>query len=93
MRRKYGDCVRLDGNCVYCERVAEMKDCKGRPITKLEWARMSAGLTIKELAIASGVSRQQIQRVELGKGKAENLTAKNIIAIAKVLNTDPESLI
>jgi transcriptional regulator with XRE-family HTH domain len=50
-------------------------------------------MTQQELAEASGVNVRQIRRVEIGEAQAGNLTAKNLLAIAKVLNVDPESLI
>lgn len=93
MRRKYKDCVRLDGDCTHCERVQDRKDCKGRPISKLEWARLAANMTQKDLAEKSGVQAKLIQNVELGKSEAGNMTARNIVAIAKALGVSPESLI
>ena len=85
MRRKYGDCQRQDGNCTLCSLVSYGLDCHNRPITKLEWTRLSAGLSQKELAEASGINIRQIQRVELGEAEAGNLTAKNLLAIADAL--------
>lgn len=93
MRRKYKDCVRLDGDCTHCERVQDRKDCKGRPISKLEWARLAANMTQKELAELSGVNARYIQNVELGKSEARNLTARNLLALARTLGVEPESLI
>lgn len=93
MRRKYKDCVRLDGDCTHCERVQDRKDCKGRPISKLEWARLAANMTQKELAELSGVNARYIQNVELGKSEAGNLTARNLLALARTLGVEPESLI
>ncbi len=93
MRRKYNDCVRLDGDCTHCERVVDMKDCRGRRITKMEWARLRAGMGLSELSAKSGVAVRQIQKVELGEGEAGNMTARNILEIAKALDTTPENLI
>ena len=69
MRRKYGDCQRKDGNCTLCSLVNYGRDCHNRPISKLEWARLSSGLSPKELSEASGVYIRQIQKVELGGGQ------------------------
>lgn len=93
MRRKYRDCVRIDGNCTLCQQTESGKDCHGRPITKLEWARLAAGLHQKELAEKSGVYIRQIQRVELGEAEAGNLAAKNLLALADVLGVAIRDLI
>lgn len=60
---------------------------------KLKSARMAAGLTQQQLADASGVNIRQIRRVELGTSEAGNMSARNLLAIAKALNVDPEKLI
>ena len=93
MRKKYADCQREDGDCTLCSLVNYGRDCRNRPITKLEWSRRMAGMTQAELAEASGVNIRQIQRVELGEAEAGNLTAKNLIAIADALHVDIRRLI
>lgn len=93
MRRKYGDCEHPTGDCTTCSLVNYGRDCHNRPITKLEWARQSTGLTQKQLSDASGVNVRQIQRVELGEAEAGNLTAKNLLAIADALGVDLRELI
>lgn len=93
MRRKYGDCQRKDGNCTICSLVNYYMDCRNNQITKLEWARLAAGMEQKELAEKSGVNVRQIQRVELGESEAGNLSARNLIAIADALDTDIRDLI
>lgn len=55
--------------------------------------RKERGLTQKQLAALSGVNSRQIQRIEAGESKAENLTLKNALAIAKALEIKPEDLI
>ena len=93
MRRKYSDCQRADGDCTVCSLVSYGRDCRNRPITKLERARRMAGMTQAELAEASGVNIRQIQRVELGEAEAGNLTAKNLLAIAAALGVDAKELL
>lgn len=93
MRRKYGDCQREDGDCTVCSLVNYGRDCHNRPISKLEWSRLGAGMSLAELAAASGVNVRQIQRVERGEAEAGNLTAKNLLAIADALGVDPRDLI
>ncbi len=56
-------------------------------------ARVAAGMTQQQLADKSGVNIRQIQRVESGSSAAENLTAKNFLAIADALGVDPHELI
>lgn len=93
MRRKYRDCQRQDGNCTLCSLVSCGRDCRNRPISKLEWARLAAGLGQKELAEKSGVNVKYIQNVELCKSDAGNLAARNLLAIARALDVEPDGLI
>ena len=93
MRKKYADCQREDGDCTVCSLVNYGRDCRNRPITKLEWSRRVAGLTQAELSKQSGVNIRQIQRVELGEADAGNLSAKNIIALADALGVDVRALV
>ena len=93
MRRKYRDCSRPDGDCTACDLVTDWKDCRGKTITKLEWHRRKAKLSIKELSEQSGVYYRQIQKVELGSSEAGNMTAKNLIAIADAIGVDVKNLI
>lgn len=93
MRRKYRDCVRIDGNCTLCQQAESGKDCHGRPITKLEWARLGAGMSQLELSEKSNVSVRYIQRIELGEGEAGNMSARNLLALADALGVDPRELI
>lgn len=93
MRRKYNECVRQDGDCTACALVSYGRDCRNRPITKLEWARRAAGLSQSELAEKAGVHWKQIQKVELGQNDAGNMAARNILAIAEVLGVEVKDLI
>ena len=93
MRKKYADCQREDGDCTLCSLVNYGRDCRNRPITKLEWSRRMAGMTQAQLAEKSGVYIRQIQRVELGEAEAGNLTAKNLLSIADDLGVDARDLI
>lgn len=92
MRRRYGDCQKSDGNCAECSLVNYGRDCHNRPITKLAWARMAAGMDQPTLATKSGVNLRTIQKVEAGEADAGNLTARNFLALARVLEVDPEEL-
>lgn len=93
MKRKYGDCQRQDGNCTLCSLVSSGRDCHNNPITNLELARRSAGLTQKQLADDAEVSITLIQKIESGVVVASNVTARNLLAIADALEVDPRSLL
>lgn len=66
---------------------------KDADLIPLREARLAAGLTQKQLSDASGVNVRQIQRVEIGEAEAGNLTARNLLAIADVLDVNPRSLL
>lgn len=93
MRRKYGDCQRTDGNCTLCSLVNYGRDCHNNPISNLEWARLGAEMSLKELAEKSGVAYITIAKVEGGTAQAGNLTARNLLALADALCVDPHDLI
>lgn len=60
---------------------------------KLKTARTNAGMTQQRLADASGVNIRQIRRVELGTSEAGNMSARNLLSIADILEVDPRELI
>ena len=60
---------------------------------KLKSARTNAGMTQQQLADASGVNIRQIRRVELGTSEAGNMSARNLLSIADILELDPRELI
>ncbi len=93
MRRRYGDCARDDGNCALCSLVNYGRDCHDRPITKLAWTRMANEMDQPTLARLSGVNIRLIQKIENGEASAENVTAKNLIALADALHCHPKDLI
>lgn len=93
MRRKYKDCQREDGDCSVCSLVNYGRDCHNNIVTPLEYYRKQQGLTQQELANKSSVNIRQIQRVENGEAQVENLTAKNLLALADALGIDPRALL
>lgn len=68
-------------------------DKKLIPTSKIALLRRGLNMTQKQLADAAGVNIRLIQKVEYGEAKASNLTAKNLLAIAKSLNVSPYDLI
>lgn len=61
--------------------------------TWLRYYRLRAGMTQQMLADAVGMNIRQIRKVELGEIEPGNLTAKNLLALAKVLGVLPELLV
>lgn len=55
--------------------------------------RLLRGLTQKALASAAGINLRQIQKLESGEIKPENLTLKNALALAAALGVEPKDLI
>ena len=92
-RRKYGDCIRLDGNCADCSLTSYGKDCHGARITALEWYRRLSGMTIKYLSETSGVSVRQIQSVERGERSIANMTVRNVLSLADAMGVEVSDLI
>lgn len=67
---------------------------KGYPTTTwLLYYRLKSGMTQAELSKKSGVYIRQIQKVESGEIETGNMSAKNLIAIADVLDVNPKDLI
>jgi transcriptional regulator with XRE-family HTH domain len=62
-------------------------------MSTLKEHRTAAGLTQQQLSDASGVNIRQIQNMESGKIKMENVTAKNLLALADALGVDPHDLL
>lgn len=93
MRRKYGDCIRADGDCTVCPLVSRRLDCRNKPITNLEWARRREHMRIDELSARSGVNTRQIQRIEQGDIKMGNVTLTNALALSAALDVDVSELL
>ena len=90
---RYPDCQRADGDCTVCSLSSYGRDCHNAPINQLAYLRQQHGFTQQALANASGVNIRQIQRIESGEGKMENVTLKNSIALADALGVRPEELL
>ena len=56
---------------------------------KIRELRKSNNLTLHQLSDLSGVSVTQIQGVETGRIKLENMTVKNFMALCNALEVDP----
>lgn len=66
---------------------------KYQTITWLTSYRVRAGMTLTQLAKKSGVNIRQIQKAERCEIDIGNMTARNVLAIARALNVEPEDLI
>lgn len=60
---------------------------------KIYFLRKRGGITQKALAAAAGINIRQIQKLESGEIRAENLTLKNALALAAALGVEPKDLI
>lgn len=85
---------------VGCMSIADAKSLGDEPIYKsyrtitwLLYYRLKTGMTQTALAEASGVNPRQIQKIESGDILAENVTARNLIAIADALGVDIKDLL
>lgn len=91
--KRYQDCIRTDGMCGICSLASNGLDCHNNRINGVLWNRTAMGMTQRELAEKSGVNIRQIQKYESGEYDAGNMTLKNAVAIAKVLECSAEDLL
>lgn len=66
---------------------------RGSVPPKIYFLRKRGGLTQKSLAAEAGINLRQIQKLESGEIKPENITLKNAIALAAALGVEPKDLI
>ena len=59
----------------------------------LQFFRQQTEMTPQHLADAAGVNVSQIRKLESGEISIENVSAKNLLAIADALNIDPHKLL
>lgn len=59
----------------------------------LKQKRLCAELTQRELSALSGVGDIKISNIETGKIKAENITLKTALRLAKALRCRPDELL
>lgn len=91
--KRYKDCIRTDGMCGICSLANRGRDCHNAKINGLLYQRTSSGMTQKELSEKSHVNIRQIQRYEGRTSDAGNMTLKNALAIADVLECDVRDLL
>lgn len=60
---------------------------------RLKELRQSKGLTQQALADAIGINISQVQKLEAGTIKAENISLRNGLALADALGVEPEDLL
>lgn len=90
--RRFEDCIRKDGLCGICSLSSYGNDCQGQPINRVLYHRSIAGLTQAELAKESGINIRQIQKYESGEYDIGNMTLKNAVALADILECDVSDL-
>jgi DNA-binding XRE family transcriptional regulator len=76
----------------YDKMVAEL-EAQNTPPSSLKELRLAAELTQQQLAHFAGMSVSQIQKIEAGTAKMENITLKNAVALAKVLGVAPQDFL
>lgn len=62
-------------------------------MSKLKELRLTAKLSRAQLSEASGVNARQIQRIETGESKIQNVTFGNVLKLADALGVEPRDLI
>ena len=93
MKRRYQDCIRTDGMCGVCSLSSRGLDCHNNKISSILYNRSVMGMTQRELAEKSGVNIRQIQKYESGEYDAGNMTLRNAVALARVLECSVEDLL
>ncbi len=91
--KRYEDCIRKDGMCGICSMTSRGLDCHGNRMNGVLYQRTACEMTQKELAERSGVNIRQIQKYESGEYDTGNMTLRNAISIACVLECEPGDLI
>ena len=82
---RYPECQRADGNCSVCSQSNNGRDCHKFPINRLAFLRTMAHLTQRELSKASGVSRENISKLERDILQVCNMRLRTAIALANAL--------
>ena len=93
MRKKYQDCIRTDGLCGVCSLSSRGMDCHNNKISSILYNRSVMGMTQKELSEKSGINIRQIQKYESGEYDTGNMTLRNAVALARVLDCGVEDLL
>lgn len=88
MKKRYQDCIRIDGMCGICSLSSRGMDCHNNKINNILYNRSVMGMTQKELSEKSGINIRQIQKYESGEYDIRNMTLKNAVALADVLQID-----
>ena len=91
--KRYPDCIRSDGMCGICSLVSRGLDCHNNKINSVLYNRSVMGMTQKELAEKAGINIRQIQKYESGEYDTGNMTLKNAVSLAKVLECNAEDLL
>ena len=83
---RYPDCQMGErSDCSACSLSSYGRDCHNNPVNQLAYLRTEAHLSQSALAKSSGVNIRQIQRIEGGDSEMENVTLKNVVALADAL--------
>ena len=88
MKKRYQDCIRIDGMCGIRSLSSRGMDCHNNKINNILYNRSVMGMTQKELSEKSGINIRQIQKYESGEYDIRNMTLKNAVALADALQID-----
>lgn len=86
--KRYKDCMRTDGMCGVCSLSSYGMDCHGKKLNGLLYQRTAQEMTQQDLAEKSGVNIRQIQKYESAECDTGNMTLKNAVKLAEVLDCD-----
>jgi ribosome-binding protein aMBF1 (putative translation factor) len=90
---RYPDCIMVKSDCAACSLSSYGRDCRNNSANFVAYRRNALGLRQKDLAELSGMHITQVQKIERGEIKAENISLKKGLSLAAALKIDPEELL
>ena len=91
--KRYSECIMEESDCAACSLTNYNRDCHNNPVNSIAYYRSIAGLSQQQLSDISGVHKQQIYKLEIGKIDPENMTLKNALALAEALKCDVKEFV
>lgn len=79
--------------CGACSLSSRGFDCHNNRINSILYNRSVMGMKQKELSEKSGINIRQIQKYESGEYDTGNMTLKNAVSLARVLECSVEDLL
>ena len=91
--KRYQDCIRTDGMCGACSLSSRGFACLSNRIISILYNRSVMGMKQKELSEKTGINIRQIQKYESGEYDTGNMTLKDAVSLARVLECSVEDLL